>query len=97
MAEQTPPSQTRPLPVNGAAPAAAAPLVSVAGNATRAAAPPPVDVYASPLSSATKRKASMFVIRIYMILQLDSALRLYNIFDSAVRRPDSRIAQYPND
>ena len=96
MVEQTPSSQTRPLPVNGAAPAAAAPLVSVAGNATRAAAAP-VDVYASPLSSATKRKASMFVIRIYMILQLDSALRLYNIFDSAVRRPDSRIAQYPND
>ena len=96
MAEQTPPSQTRPLPVNGAAPAAAAPLVSVAGNATRAAAAP-VDVYASPLYSATKRKALMFVIRIYMILQLDSALRLYNIFDSVVRRPDSRIAQYPND
>ena len=97
MAEQTPPSQTRPLPANGAAPAAAAPpLVLVADNATRAAAAL-VDVYASPLSSATKRKASMFVIRIYMILQLDSALRLYNIFDSVVRRPDSRTAQYSND
>ncbi len=96
MVEQTPSSQTRPLPVNGAAPAAA-PLVSVADIATRAAAAAPVDVYVSPLSSATKRKASMFVIRIYMILQLDSALRLYNIFDSAVRRLDPRTAQYPND
>ncbi len=43
------------------------------------------------VSALFVRVSALFVIRIYMILQLDSALRLQSIFDSAVSSEGSSL------